>query len=707
MKITKRDGRIEDYDSSKIVKAISQAMKYGSGIYIPKIAQRVADEITDVIVVTKTLTIFQIENMVFHKLVELGEVETAKAYEGYRAVQEHKRKENTTDKVIEDLLNFTNKEVMEENSNKNARIISTQRDLIAGEVSKDLAKRKLIPPHLVQAHDEGLIHIHDLDYIMQPMINCCLPDIENMLKEGTVMNGKQIRTPRSFRVFCTVVSQIAAQIASMQYGGQSINGIDRIGAPYARISYEKYYNKYIERGLSKETAAKFADEDMRQEITDGIQTLQYQINTLMTTNGQSPFITLLLHFEEGYEYEYEAALIQVEILKQRLEGIENEVGIKSTPAFPKLIYVLDEHNAKPGSKYYHITELAAYCSAKRMYPDYISAKNMRKIYEGNVFAPMGCRAFLTPWKDKEGKYKFDGRFNFGVQTINLPNIALSSKGDEDLFWKIFYDRMELIKEMALVRYNMLKDVPSDVSPIHWQHGAIARLDKGQRIGEFLKGGYSTVTIGYIGLYETTKYMKGVSHTDPKGREFALKVMKEMSKLKDKWSEEFGIQFALYGTPAENTAGRLAEIDRKTFGDIEDITDKGYYTNSYHVDVREDIDAFTKLEFESDFQEISTGGSISYVEIPNMNHNVEAVLQVIDHIYETNVYAELNTKSDNCHMCKYEGEMIINDDLTWECPQCHNKNQEHMTVVRRTCGYLGENFWSEGRTKDIKDRVLHL
>lgn len=454
-------------------------------------------------------------------------------------------------------------------------------------------------------------------------------------------------------------------------------------------------------------AKKFAEDDTKKEVKDGVQTIQYQINTLMTTNGQAPFLTLLLHFEPDFKYAKEAALIQKEMLKQRIEGIKNEIGVRITPAFPKLVYVLDEHNIYEESEYYYLTKLASECTAKRMYPDYISAKKMREMYEGNIFAPMGCRALLPPYKDSNNNYQFVGRFNFGVQTLNLPNIALTADGDMDLFWNVFYDRLELIKEMALVRYNLLKDVKSDVSPIHWQHGAIARLKKGETIGSFLKGGYSTVTIGYIGMYEAVKHMLGISHTTEEGEQFALRIMREMEKKKDLWTNETGIQFALYGTPSENTAGRLCEIDKVNFGDIKNITDKGFYTNSYHVDVRENIDAFSKLKFESQFQEISTGGSISYIEIPNMKNNIEGILQVMRFMYETILYAEFNTKLDLCHVCMYDGEIQINDQNEWECPQCHNKNQDEMTVVRRTCGYLGENFWSEGRTKDIKARVLHL
>ena len=712
-KVVKRDGREVSFNKEKIVIAIEKAMKYGSGIYEGGIASEIASEIEAIGEATKTLYIYQIEDMVYHKLIERNHIETAKAYEGYRAIQEFKRENNTTDDSILGLLNFVNEEVMNENSNKNARIASTQRDLIAGEVSKDIARRKLIPSHLIQAHDEGAIHIHDLDYIMQPIFNCCIIDLADMLKHGTVINGKLVETPKSFQVACTVTTQIVAQVASNQYGGQSISGIDKILAPYVRVSFEKYKKFVIKEmelaniELSIDDINKIAWSRTEEEVKAGVQTIQYQINTLMTTNGQAPFLTLMLHFEEDYEYAKEAALIQKEILEQRLEGIKNEQGVYITPAFPKIIYVLDEHNIHEDSEYYYLTELASKCTAKRMYPDYISAKKMRKIYEGNVFAPMGCRALLSTYKDENDEYKFDGRFNIGVTSINLPQIALTSEGDLDLFWNILDERLELVKEMGLVRYNLLKDVTSDVSPIHWQHGAIARMGKGEKIGKFLKGGYATVTLGYIGLYETVRFMLGKTHTSDEGKALALEIMELLKAKTIEWREETDLAFALYGTPSENMAGRLCEIDRKRFGDIEDITDKGFYVNSYHVDTREEIDAFSKLKFESVFQEISTGGSISYVEIPNMNHNTEAILEVMKYMYDNILYAEFNTKSDYCHECGFDGEIIINDDLEWECPQCHNKNKDKMNVVRRTCGYLGENFWGEGRTKDIKSRVLHL
>lgn len=714
LKVVKRDGRQVEFQSDKIVSAIEKAMKFGSGIFKPEVSVEIADEIEAVINEIGNLTIFQIEDMVYHKLIVHGEVQTAKAYEGYRAIQEYKRENNTTDDSIEGLLEFKNHDVMNENSNKNAVLNSTQRDLIAGEVSKDLVKRRLFPSHLIQAHQEGKIHIHDQDYLIQPMHNCTIINLEDMLRNGTVINDKMIKTPNSFQVACTITTQIIAQVTSSQFGGASINGIDRILAPYARKSFDKYYEKHYERlqelnmGDSiEELAEKYSWEDTKKEIKDGVQTMQYQINTISGSNGQSPFVTFMLYFDPSSELAYESSLICEELLRQRYDGIDNEIGIKMPASFPKLIYVLDEHNVEPTSEYYYLTELSAKATAKTLMPDYISAKKMKENYEGNVFVPMGCRSFLSPWKDENGEYKFEGRFNFGVFSLNLVNVALTSNRDMDLFWNVLDERLALIKEAGLLRFNQIKNTTSDVAPILWQHGAIARLKKGEKIEPLLKNGYSTVSLGYIGIYETVKYMLGVSHTTEEGREFALQIVKYLRKTVDGWKAETTLGFALYGTPSENMAGRLSKLDREYFGEIEGITDKGYYVNSYHVDVREEIDAFTKLDFEAPFQALSSGGTISYVEIPNLQNNIEAVVEVMKHIYNTNIYAEMNTKADLCHVCGFNGEIIINDDIEWECPQCHNKDQDQMTVVRRTCGYLGSNFWSEGRTRDIKDRVLHL
>ncbi len=706
MQVIKRDGNQVAFDETKIYEAILKAMKYGSGIVHEDVAKKIAEEIH--VIVSKfptSPTIFQIETYVYLKLIENGQELTAKAYEGYRAIQAFKRETNTTDHSILGLIELTNEEVMNENSNKNAMMASTQRDLIAGEVSKDISRRKKLPARIVQAHDEGILHFHDMDYFMQSIFNCCLINIKDMLDNGTVINGRMIESPKSFQVACTVMTQIIAQVASSQYGGQSVD-IRHLGK-YLRKSRQKY-ERLLEGTITDEVQREAAVEALlKKELQSGVQTIQYQINTLMTTNGQSPFVTLFLNIEEEDEYVDEVVLIVKEILAQRLQGIKNEKGIYTTPTFPKLIYVLHEHNALEGGKYDEVTELAAACSAKRLYPDYISAKEMRKIYEGNVFSCMGCRSFLSPWKDEEGNYKFEGRFNQGVVSLNLPQIGIIANGNEEIFWNLLENRLELCYEALMCRHKALLGTLSDESPIHWQHGAIARLEKGEKIDKLLMDGYSTISLGYIGLYEVTKLMTGVSHTDPVGEAFALKVMHYMADATKRWKEETGLGFGLYGSPAESLCYRFAKIDRAKFGVIKDVTDKGYYTNSYHVDVREEIDAFSKLTFESQFQPISSGGCISYIEIPPVQHNLDALKQMINFIYHNIQYAEFNTKSDCCHICRYEGEMIINDDLEWECPSCHNKDQSQMNVIRRTCGYLGGNYWNKGKTQEIKNRVLHI
>lgn len=715
MKVTKRNGLTVDFDKEKIVIAIEKAMHSSTGIYEEGLAEKIASEIeAEAKLYNKRLTIHTIEDQVYYKLIQNNNPATAKAYESYRSVQEFKRHNNTIDEEILGILNQSNLEVMDENSNKDAKVVSTQRDLIAGEVSKDFARRLIMPADIVQAHDTAAIHFHDMDYIVQPMFNCCLVNLEDMLTNGTVINGKKIDTPKSFQVACTVTTQIIAQVASGQYGGQSINGVDRILAPFARKSFNKYFDAVVEEqkevyGIEPdlEKAEEIAWKRTRKEIKDGIQTIQYQINTLMTTNGQAPFVTLFMHFEPGFEYEREAAYIQEEILRQRIEGIKNDKDVYVTPAFPKLIYVLDEHNVHPDSQYYYLTELAAECTAKRMYPDYISAKLMRQYYEGNVFSPMGCRSFLAPWKNEAGDYVFNGRFNMGVVSLNLPQIGILADGDMDKFWQIFNKRLDLVKKALLLRYELLKNTSSDVSPVHWQYGAIARLGKGEKIGKLMKDGYATISLGYIGLYELTKLMTGHSHTHPEGEPFALEVMRAMEEAKDKWREETGLGFALYGTPAESLTHRFCSIDRARFGEIKDVTDKGYYINSYHVDVREDINVFDKFKFEAKFQELSKGGMISYAEIPNMVNNTPAIETMIRYIYDNIMYAEFNTKLDYCHECGYDGEIMVNELNQWECPNCHNQDRDKLTVIRRTCGYLGENFWNEGRTKEIDARVLHI
>lgn len=715
LQVIKRDGQQVDFNRDKIVVAIEKAMNCSSGIYEGGLADRIAGEIENYAnQLHKEMTIYAIEDQVYYKLLKYDNPATARAYENYKAVQAFKRQKNTTDDDVFGLLNRSNVAVLDENSNKDTKVVSTQRDLIAGEISKDIARRKLIPTDIVQAHDSGAIHFHDMDYIIQPMFNCCLINLEDMLTNGTVINGKGIDSPKSFQVACTVTTQIIAQVASGQYGGQSINGIDRILAPFVRKSYNKILRAVVEEqkdvyGIEPdmEKAVEIAWKRTRKEVKDGIQTIQYQINTLMTTNGQAPFVTLFMYFQPDYPFAKEAALIVEEILKQRIEGVKNEQGVFVTPAFPKLIYVLDEHNMREGSPYFYLTKLAAECTAKRMYPDYISAKKMKENYEGNVYAPMGCRAFLSPWKDETGKYKFDGRFNMGVVSINLPQIGILANGSEEKFFDIFDKRLQLVKKALLLRVELLKNITSDCSPIHWQHGAIARLKKGETIEQFIYGGYATLTVGYIGIYEATKLIMGCSHTNPEGKVFAMKIMDKLNDAVKKWKEETNIAFALYGTPAESLTNRFSSIDRARFGLIEDITDKGYYTNSYHVNVREEINVFDKFDFEAEFQAKSTGGCISYAEIPNMSNNIEAVLTMIQYIYDHISYAEFNTKLDYCHECGYDGEIIVNDDNEWECPRCHNKDRDKMTVIRRTCGYLGENFWNEGRTKEIKDRVMHI
>ena len=708
MKVIKRDGTTVDFDGSKIVIAIQKANAAVEPEYrieedkIQKIAKHVQERNR------MRLLVEDIQDMVEHSLMDEGKFELAKAYIIYRYQRALVRKANTTDESILSLIRNSNKDVMEENSNKNATMAATQRDLIAGEVSKDLTKRIMLPEKISKAHEEGVLHFHDADYFIQPIFNCCLINIGDMLDNGTVMNGKLIESPRSFQVACTVMTQIIASVASSQYGGQSVD-ICHLGK-YLRRSYEKFKKSILEASeghIDADTLERLTNERLRYELKGGVQTIQYQINTLMTTNGQSPFVTLFLNLREDDPYLKENAMIVEEILRQRLQGIKNDKGVYVTPAFPKLVYVLDELNCLKGGKYDYITRLAVKCSAKRMYPDYISAKKMRENYEGNVFSPMGCRSFLSPWKDENGNYKFEGRFNQGVVSLNLPQIGIVAKGDEQKFWQLLDERLELCYEALMCRHNALKGVRSDVSPVHWQYGAIARLQKGETIDKFLENGYSTISLGYIGLYELTKLMKGVSHTTEEGKDFALRVMNRLRGACEKWKAKTRLGFGLYGTPAESLCYRFARVDKARFGTIKDVTDKGYYTNSYHVDVREKIDAFSKFKFESQFQKISSGGAISYVEIPNMRHNPEALEEVVKFIYDNIQYAEFNTKSDYCHVCGFDGEIIINEDNEWECPVCHNKDHSKMTVIRRTCGYLGENFWNVGKTKEIGSRVMHL
>ena len=708
MKVQKRDGRIVPYDAEKIriaiqkANAVVEAGERASAGRIEGIIRHVEEEAGDVMAVEA------IQDMIEEQLVKHNKYALAKKYMIYRYQRALLRKSNTTDESILKLIRNENKEVAEENSNKNPRLASIQRDYIAGEVSRDVTRRLLLPENIALAHEDGVLHFHDADYFIQPIFNCCLIDLENMLDHGIVMNGKLIEPPKSFQVACIVTTQIIASVASNQYGGQSV-AVKHL-AKYLRRSRLKY-----ERELKSEFSGKIGEAELERvveirlqdELRSGVQTIQYQINTLMTTNGQAPFVTLFLEIDPEDAYVEENVKIIREILNQRIQGIKNEQGVYVTPAFPKLVYVLDECNCLKGGEYDPVTRLAVQCSAKRMYPDYISAKKMRENYEGNVFSCMGCRSFLSPWKGRDGRYKWEGRFNQGVVSINLPQIGILARRDEGKFWELLNGRLELCREALMCRHKALLGTLSDVSPIHWQYGAIARLEKGQAIDPYLKGGYSTLSLGYIGVYEMTYLVKGVSHTSPEGKCFALQVMRHMKEAVDRWRAESGLGFSLYGTPAESLCYRFACIDREKYGRIENVTDKGYYTNSYHIDVREKVNAFDKFLFESEFQDISTGGAISYVEIPNMANNLEALETMVRYIYGHIQYAEFNTKSDYCHVCGYDGEILINGDMEWECPQCHNKDHRRMNVTRRTCGYLGENFWNDGKTREIKSRVLHL
>ena len=705
LNIIKRDGSKAEFDKLKIENAILKAMKYGSGVLEEDIAKNIADEIEKIYLQgSPSPTVSKVEELVYKELIDHKQELTAKAYEGYRAVQSFKREVNTTDDSILGLLDKSNEDVLNENSNKNGQLASTQRDLMAGEVSKDIARRKLIPAHIVQAHDEGVLHYHDMDYAIQPIHNCMLINLEDMLNNGTVINNKLVESPKSFATACTVTTQIIAQIASGQYGGNSIT-IKHI-APFLRVSYNKYFDKYKEK-YSLEMAHELAEDRMLEELKSGIQTIRYQLSTLHTSNGQSPFSTIYLEIEEGGEFEREEALICEEMIVQRLEGMKNYKGQEIGEEFPKLVYLLDEHNCLEGGKYDYITKLAAKCNTKRLVPDYQSAKIMRKNYDGETFPPMGCRSHLSNWKDENGNYKWYGRFNQGVVSLNLVQVALTANKDMDKFWEVLDERLSLCREALMVRHNLLLGTSSDISPIHWQHGGIARLEKGEKIDSLLKDGYSTLSLGYVGIYEMTQAMLGVSHTTKEGEEFALKVMNHLKDACDSWKKETGLGFGLYGTPGESLTSRFCRIDKQKFGEIENVTDRMYYTNSYHVHVTEEIDAFEKLKFESQFHDISLGGCISYVEVPDMSKNLPAVEQIINYIYHNIQYAEINTKPDVCFKCGYTGEIKLDDDMEWYCPNCGNKDKNEMQVMRRTCGYIGSNMWGKGRTQEISQRVLHL
>ena len=721
MNIIKRNGQEMPFDQNKIRNAISKANN-SVDAGVRHLTEKEIDDITSEVTakckkISRAVGVEEIQDFVEMAIMAKGAFEVAKNYITYRYRRQLARQFNSTDKKIFAIIDGQNEEVKQENSNKNPTINSVQRDYMAGEVSKDLTKRFLLPEHIWKAHEEGLIHFHDADYFAQRMHNCDLVNLEDMLQNGTVISNVLIEKPHSFSTACNIATQIVAQVASNQYGGQSISLAHL--APFVDVSRQKFRKDVkseldlIGKGDDDKLIDEITERRVKQEINKGIQTIQYQMITLMTTNGQTPFVTEFLYLGEAKNQREkdDLALIIEETLKQRYDGVKNEKGVSITPAFPKIIYVLEEDNIYPDSKYYYLTKLAAKCTAKRLVPDYISEKKMKELKEGNCFPVMGCRSALSPWKDENGNYKFYGRFNQGVVTINLVDVALSSGGDMDKFWKIFDERLGLCYEALMVRHNRLKGTLSDVAPILWQHGAIARLKPGQTIDKLLYGGYSTISLGYAGLYECVKYMTGKSHTDPEATPFALKVMQHMNDATNKWKAETNIGFSIYGTPLESTTYKFAKCLQKRFGIIEGVTDKNYITNSYHVHVCEHINAFDKLKFESQFQALSTGGAISYVEVPNMQDNLEAVLQVMKFIYDNIMYAELNTKSDYCQVCGWDGEiMIVEDDagkLVWECPKCGNRDQTKMNVARRTCGYIGSQFWNQGRTQEIKDRVLHL
>ncbi|MBP3856404.1 MAG: anaerobic ribonucleoside-triphosphate reductase [Ruminiclostridium sp.] len=732
MKIIKRDGSEETFDASKITAAVSKANEQADpGVRMTKLQ---IERITESVVIAceelgRSPGVEEVQDMVEHQIMAHGAFEVAKLYITYRYTRQLVRQSNTTDDKILSLIECSNEEAKQENSNKNPIVNSTQRDYMAGEVSRDITNRILLPKDIVDAHNEGIIHFHDSDYYAQHMHNCDLVNLEDMLQNGTVITGTLIERPHSFSTACNIATQIIAQVASNQYGGQSIS-LTHL-APFVQVSREKLYNDVLEEAksvgieLTGETARKMAENRLLEEIRRGVQTIQYQVVTLLTTNGQAPFVTVFMYLNEAKneQEKKDLALIIKEVLLQRYEGVKNEQGVWVTPAFPKLIYVLEEDNITEGSEYYYLTELAAKCTAKRMVPDYISEKKMREL-KGDVYTCMGCRSFLTPDRFTDagigniaraknyepGKHKYYGRFNQGVVTLNLPDIALSSGGSMEKFWRIFDERLDLCYRALMCRHKRLLGTLSDVAPILWQYGAIARLDKGEPIDELLYHGYSTISLGFAGLYECVKYMTGKSHTDPEAKPFALRIMQYMNDACKKWKAATDIDFSLYGTPLESTTYKFAKCLQKRFGIIEGVTDKGYITNSYHVHVTEKIDAFTKLKFESEFQALSPGGAISYVEVPDMQNNIEAVLQVMKFIYDNIIYAELNTKSDYCQKCGWDGEISIEEEdgkLIWKCPKCGNTDQSTMNVARRTCGYIGTQYWNQGRTQEIRERVLHL
>ena len=724
MKIVKRDGHIVDYDSDKIRVAIGKANNE-----VREKEKATKEEIEEIIkyiedLNKKRILVEDIQDIIEEKLMEFDKYQLAKKYITYRYTRELVRKANTTDKSIKELIEGENEYWNNENSNKNAQVVTTQRDYLAGITSTDITRRFLLPEDVVEAHDKGIIHFHDADYFAQNALhNCELINLDDMLQNGTVINGVMIEKPHRFITAATIATQIILAVTSSSYGGATVS-LTHL-APFVRSSYEKYYKKYKDRKLSKEECEKFAKEDTRKEVADGVQTFNYQVNSMTNTNGQAPFLSVCMYLGETDEYKEELAMIIEEFLKQRILGFKNEKGVYITPAFPKLLYILEEDNIHENSKYWYLTKLAAECTAKRMVPDYISEKVMKELKknelgDGECYPCMGCRSFLTPDRTMsigniakaknyvKGKGKYYGRFNQGVVTINLPDVALSARGDMDKFWKIFDERLELCHKALQIRHKRLSNATSDVAPILWQHGALARLEKGESIHELLHHGYSTISLGYAGLYECVKVMTGHSHTDNGvGKEFGLKVMQHLNDATAKWKKEEDIDYSVYGSPIESTTYKFAKCLKERFGTIKGITDRGYITNSYHVPVFEEIDAFSKLKLESEFQRLSPGGAISYIETPNLQNNLDAIIEVIKFIYDNIMYAELNTKSDYCQKCGYTGEILIDDNLEWYCPNCGNRDHNTLNVARRTCGYIGTNFWNKGRTQEIKERVLHL
>lgn len=724
MKIVKRDGKIVDYDPEKIRIAIGKANNE-----VSRKERATKEEIEEIITYIEELhknriLVEDIQDIIEEKLMSFGKYPLAKKYITYRYTRELVRKANTTDQSIKELIEGESEYWNTENANKNATVVTTQRDYLAGITSTDITRRFLLPEDIVKAHDEGIIHFHDADYFAQnALTNCELINLEDMLQNGTIMNGVMIEKPHRFITACTIATQIILAVTSSTYGGATVS-LSHL-APFVRSSYEKYYKKYKDRGLTEEQCKEYAQQDTRKEVADGVQTFNYQVNSMTNTNGQAPFLSVCMYLGETDEYKEELAMVIEEFLKERILGFKNEKGVYITPAFPKLLYVLEEDNIRKDSKYWYLTELAAQCTAKRMVPDYISEKKMKEfkkneLGDGDCYPCMGCRSFLTPDRtmslgnianDKsyvEGKGKYYGRFNQGVVTINLVDVALSSKGDFDKFWKIYDERLELCHRALQVRHERLSKVTSDVAPILWQHGGLARLEKGQSIHELLHHGYSTISLGYAGLYECVKYMTGNSHTDNgEGKEFATQVMQRLNDKCAEWKAAEDIDYSVYGTPIESTTYKFAKCLKQRFGTVEGITDRGYITNSYHVPVFEEIDAFSKLKLESEFQKLSPGGAISYVETPNLQNNIEVVLQIIEFIYDNIMYAELNTKSDYCQKCGFDGEILIDENLEWYCPNCGNRDHNTLNVARRTCGYIGSNFWNKGRTQEIKERVLHI